>query len=120
MSEEIRNAVDVLRNEQKIPFALKLIAEPLVSLAEQYLNCKGWPEKKNAYKEYTGCDVSKALGFNEAIDLCKLAAMKDKERLLERCSVEEIEDIMASFFGLQVKGLKECASTIHEMIKGEL
>jgi len=52
----------------------------LLDLAQQYLDCKGMPEKKDFRDlEFPNLmDYSKGFydGFNEALHLCKLAMMK--------------------------------------------
>ena len=52
----------------------------LIDLAQQYLDIKGMPEEKDYRRgiPHPTRDISDAQ-FNEAIHLCKLAMMKEKE-----------------------------------------
>lgn len=48
----------------------------LGEFAEGYLKVKGWPEEKIIYDSYSWKAV-----FNETLRLCKLAAMKEKNKV---------------------------------------
>lgn len=81
--QEIKEAVQELENclnkYGAIPTLSKL--KPLLTLAEEYLALKGWPEELVIPKtEWETMDKSQrryVQGRNEALRLCKLASMKN-------------------------------------------
>lgn len=54
--------------------------QALVSLIEQYLALEDWPEEKITYEGVWGEEESYKAGFNEALRLCKLAVLRDKNK----------------------------------------
>lgn len=94
--DELREAVEILErdgywgeNENVKAF------DSLLSFVQQYLSIKGFPEEKWMSIGATSLNSEKerqnyANGFNEALRLCKLAKMKEKNKV----SKEEIDKIL--------------------------
>jgi len=61
----------------------------LLSFAKSALDCKGWPEKKNysAIAASVTGSLTRALGYNEAIDLCLAAHAADVAELKNQLSL---------------------------------
>lgn len=115
-SDEINEAIGYISGMIKHPAHNKLSEEAIgylksiISLAEEYLKVEGWPKEKE--KRVTDRDYPniKAEGFNEALRLCKFAAMKEKNKVSRKMIVSIIEDY---FKGVEVETAKRQKAEIN-------
>ena len=101
---EVNNQVETVKD-------FKLALEIAIELMEAYLNCKGFPEKKNEV-EYpfgikTGVPLHKNIGFNQAVEQFKLASLKAP-------SVSEEEVLRAIWLWNTEKHSKHTQITLHQ------
>jgi len=64
--------------------------QTLITLADNYLACKGWPEEKKLIKTEidnrarfdgdTDYEMLANCGFNQALHLCRVAALKERNK----------------------------------------
>lgn len=96
-NDEIREATAALSgNKANIlysPQQWRRFENKLTTLAEEYLKIEGWPEENECavHRNIPDLDCYECYAcrkFNEALRLCKLAAMKEKTRIKENINLK--------------------------------